>query len=299
MQRSAGMVLVGSFVCLAALLIPHKASAQTVTKPVALMAVNADGKNWRKFFQVPQVGTHGSPSISRDGKFLAFDGWFAQSGESSNDARLFIISTDRDEFWMLGSGSMPSWGADSKRLVASVPGSGVCIITIANQAVETIDQSGWGGQWSPDGRLIAYNKGTQIWLHNTETRQAKLHADLSGEYSSLMWNGTWSPDSRRFVFAARTENDDRHILSVAIDTPTPAPRKHVTTGKPNTKFAWHPHQPRVVFPMHSAERKHSQLWEFNPTNADAPRLVAGQDPTLDVFDPCWSTDGETLYCVVR
>jgi hypothetical protein len=51
--------------------------------------------------------------------------------------------------------------------------------------------------------------------------------------------------------------------------------------------------------MHSPERKVSQLWELNPTTADPPRLVAGQDAAVEVLDPCWSADGETLFCIVR
>jgi hypothetical protein len=276
------------------------AAASAPVRRAAIYSMTADGREWQKFFQLPQVTAIGSLTASRDGKYLAFDGWFAQEGEGSSNARIFVLSTKRDEFLLLGNGAMPTWGTDNRRLACSFYSGGVGFLTIASQTVETIDRDGWGAQWSPDGRLVAYNKGPELWVYDVEKKEPRQVYNGRGTYSSLMWNAGWSPDSRRVMFVARTSDDARDIASVAV-APGADPdfKKHLTGKKPNTKFAWHPTRPRLLFPMHSPERKVSQLWELNPTNADPPKLVTGQDPAVEVLDPCWSADGETLYCIVR
>lgn len=282
---------------------PVFAQAAAAPAPVSrsiIYSMTADGSDWEKFFQLPQVTALGSLTASRDGKYLAFDGWFAQEGESSSNARIFVISTHRDEFLLLGNGAMPTWGADNRRLACSFYSGGVGFLTIATQAIETIDRDGWGAQWSPDGELVAYSKGPELWVYNVAKKESRQVYNGRGTYTSLMWNAGWSPDSRRVMFVGRSGNDVREIASVAVAANADADFKRHLTGKtPNTKFAWHPTEPRVVFPMHSPERKHSQLWELNPMAADPPTLVAGQDPNVDVLDPCWSVDGKRLYCLVK
>lgn len=262
-------------------------------------SLQADGKNWQKFFQMPQISAVGSPQFSRDGKYLAFDGWMADAGEGTSDSRLFVISTERDELWLLGNGSMPSWGPDNTKLACSFYSGGVGILTIATQDIVTIDANGWGAQWSPDGKLIAYAVGTELKAYDVAKKSSRTVFNAMGQYTSLSWNGAWSPDSQRFLFLGTTEDNKKDIASVAVNGADADLKKHLEKESLSAKFAWHPTEPRLLFGKYSNDQKRSQLFEIDPTKNGPPKRLEGQDPTLDVMSPTWSPDGKRLLCVGR
>ncbi len=272
------------------------AQGQTVPSRDAVFVMNSDGTGWRKFFELPQIAKLGSPSVSPDGKYLAFDGWMSQLSESSGDSRLFALSTARDEFWLLGSGAMPTWGPDNRRLACSFYSGGVGFLSINDLKTQTIDPQGWGAQWSPNGKWVAYAKGPQLWLYDVDTEKTRLAYDAAGVYQSLYWNSCWSPDSRRIVFCGGRGANERDIASVDVTGGDVKLKQHVTGKNPAQKYSWHPTDPRLVFPMHSPERGRSQLWEFNPLTDDPPKLVPGQDAETAVEGGVWSPDGKLLYC---
>ncbi|HET6425269.1 MAG TPA: hypothetical protein VFG20_16395 [Planctomycetaceae bacterium] len=271
----------------------------TVSPKAGFYSMQADGKNWQRFFQMPQISAVGSPQFSRDGKYIAFDGWMADSGEGTSDSRLFVISTERDELWLLGSGSMPSWGADNTKLACSFYSGGVGIMTIATQEIVTIDRNGWGTQWSPDGKLIAYAVGTELKVYDLAAKSARTIFNAEGQYTSLGWNGCWSPDSKRFLFLGTTADNKKDIVSVAVSGADADLKKHLEKDSLSAKFAWHPTEPRIVFGKYSNEHKRSQLFEINLEAGGAPKRIEGQDPALDVMAPAWSPDGKRLLCVGR
>lgn len=275
-----------------------QAAEPAVKTPVpAFYSLAADGTDWKRFFQMPQVGAIGSPQFSRDGKYMAFDGWMPDAGEGTSDSRLFLLSTDRDELWLLGNGAMPTWGPDNTKLACSFYSGGVGIMTIETQEIVTIDRNGWGTQWSPDGKRIAYAVGRELRIYNLESKQSRTAFNAEGQYTSLAWNGTWSPDSERFLFLGTKEDGAKDIASVKVTGDDADLKKHVTDIKPSAKFAWHPTQPRIVFSQYSAEQKRAQLFEFDPSQNNPPKRMNGQDPTLDVLSPTWTPDGKRLFCV--
>jgi len=282
----------------AAALAAEPAAALPTPKP-AFYTLQADGTGWEKFFQLPQVGAIGSPHISRDGKYLAFDGWMPEAGEGTSDSRLFVISLQRDELWLLGSGAMPTWGPDNSRLACSFYSGGVGILTIDTQEIVTIDRNGWGTQWSPDGKSIAYAVGRELRVYNVESKMPRTVFNAEGQYTSLAWNGTWSPDSERFLFLGTKDDGTKDIASVKVAGNDADLKKHVTNTKPSAKFAWHPTEPRIVFSQYSDEQKRAQLFEIDPAKNDPPKRLQGQDPTLDVMSPTWTPDGKRLFCVGR
>lgn len=52
-----------------------------------------------------------------------------------------------------------------------------------------------------------------------------------------------------------------------------------------------------MFAMSCPERGFVQLYEFNPTTADPPELMAGQDVARNNTDACWTPDGQRLIIV--
>lgn len=275
------------------------AAAAPATPKSSLYSMQADGKNWAKFFQFPQITAIGSPQFSHDGKYLAFDGWMADAGEGTSDSRLFVISAERDELWLLGNGSMPTWGPDNTKLACSFYSGGVGIISIASQEIVTIDRNGWGTQWSPDGKLIAYAVGTELKVYDLATKAARTVFNGEGQYTSLGWNGCWSPDSQRFLFMGTTSDNKKDVVSIAVNGADADLKKHLEKESLSAKFAWHPTEPRLVFAKYSNEQKRSQLFEIDPTKPGPAKRLEGQDPTLDVMAPTWSPDGKRLLCIGR
>ncbi|MDP1798318.1 MAG: hypothetical protein Q8K78_12580 [Planctomycetaceae bacterium] len=277
------------------LLAAEPANPATPKSPIYTML--ADGTGWELFFDLPQITATGSVTVSPDGKYIAYDGWMP--GEGSSDSRLFVISTKRDELWLLGSGAMPTWGPDSTKLACSFYSGGVGILTIATQEIVTIDRNGWGTQWSPDGKSIAYAVGRELRVYDVESKKPRTVFNAEGQYTSLGWNGTWSPDNQRFLFMGSNEDGTKDVASVKVTGDDADLKKHLEKATLSAKFAWHPTQPRLVFGKYSAEQKRSQLFEINPTTNDPPKRLEGQDPTLDVMSPAWSPDGKRLYCIAR
>lgn len=274
------------------------AQAATPRRPDSIFVMNADGTGWKRFFTLQQMGAHGSPSISRDGKWLAYDGWFSTAGESFSNSNVMVVSLERDRVVLLGAGSMPNFGSDSTRMACSFPTGddrGVGILTLASLERRIIDRQGWGAQWSPDGRLIAYSRGQDLMLYDVETETSRLHCTLDG-YLGMYWNAGWSGDSRRLYFTARLPNNERAIVSVNIDDEPAKLREHFRGKGMGERVSPHPREPRLLFQMNSPETRVTQIYVLPLDVEEAePKLLPGQPNTCRNTDATWSPDGTRIF----
>lgn len=263
--------------------------------PDAFFVMNADGTGWRKLFEVENQQALGSPAVSPDGNWIAFDGWQAVAGQGH--AAVFITPIDGSAPVPIGAGQMPTWSPDGKYLACSRRARGVCILTLAGQEHKHIS-SAWGGQWSPDGRKVSYYEGASIKVFYLETEQTREVLGGPGNpYSHVYWNMTWSPDSSQICFKGVRQDGSEEIATISAEGAELGFRVQHRGQKIQPDCAWHPRGDRVVFSMHHPERNRWQLYEFNPDNDDPPKLVAGQDETRNNTDVCWTPDGTQLIVI--
>ena len=122
-----------------------------------LFIADSDGSNMKQLTDLPDFQKQGSPVWSPDGKFIAFDGWRPQNGQTVGSSQVVIVQADGRNPRVLGDGAMPSFSPSGHRLAFSNSrGGGVWIVSSQGPDYELveIDPKGWGTDWSPDGRLV-------------------------------------------------------------------------------------------------------------------------------------------------
>lgn len=260
--------------------------------PDEFFTVNADGSEWKSLFRFETHFACGSPAISPDGKTLAFDAWSIKPRTSPT---IFTLELGKTTPRRIGAGSMPTWSPDGTQFASSH--SGVRIISLEGWNRVAIREKGWGAQWSPDGKVIAFTEGTAIKLYDVASKKIRTIIQAH-DYRQIYWNMTWSPDSRWLCFKGHKADGTNDVVTLDTNSDRPKPRvHHSTTLNVNADFAWHPDGNRIVFGMHCPERKKTQLYEFNPNNDEPPTLFPGQDETRNNTDVCWMPDGQQLIVV--
>lgn len=265
-----------------------------VKEPSAFYVVNADGSGWRKLYDSKDYPFCGSPSVSPDGKQIAFDGY----ASSLSASRVFVMSIDGTNRRELCDGMMPSWSADGKQLACCRNGEayGVWIINAAGLPLTKVAR-GWGGQWSPDGKKIAYSDGPAILSYDVATEESTpiLKAEES-PYTQIYWNMGWSPDSGRLAFKGTRTNGKMEIASIRMSGSDRDLRVHYSgENRTENDIAWSPDGKRVLFGMKAPEDKYMMMYEFNPNTKDPPQRLRGQDPEAgQLCDACWTPDGKQI-----
>jgi Ca2+-binding EF-hand superfamily protein len=261
--------------------------------PDEFFVMNADGTGWRPLFRFEPFAACGSPAVSPDGKWIAFDAW--RSRQERNPA-IFVMPVSGGDPKSLRSGMMPSWSNDGGELCYSWNNS--VWITKVDAGRLRIATQGWGGQWSPDGKTIAFADGNLIKLYDVKTDKNRTLLGAEGNpYMQVYWNMGWSPNSARLCFKAEKNDRTQEVALVNVAGQPELKVVHSDTVAINADFAWHPAGDRVVFARHNRERGRMQLYEFNPNQPDWPRLVEGQDPERNLTDACWTPDGKRLIVI--
>ncbi len=257
--------------------------------------VNADGTGWQKLCKLEAYPTCGAPSVSPDGKLIAFH---AAGRGDQRGTRIVVMTIDGKDSRELGPGERPSWSNDGQKLTYTWNGT-VHVMDADGNNTQPISQSGKSAQWSPDGKAIAFYDGPELKAYDVETGIVRTVLDANAHsYRRFYWGLTWSPTSDRLCFKAENARGVASVVTMWLADREPRLNVHVTNpGHIGAGFTWHPNGDRVVFSMYSAEHKHNQLYEFNPDTNEHPILFKGQDPNRNQSDPRWTPDGKRLIVV--
>ena len=264
--------------------------------PDALYLVTPDGSRWTKIHESKEFPNCGSPAVSPDGRWIAFDGY--KASESLSRSRLFVVSSDGQERRDLCLGLMPSWSPDGKRIACSryENGNVVAIVNLDGTTHKTIGD-GWGAQWSPDGKRIAYTRGKAIIAYHvdTGTESALLPAEKN-PYSFVYYNAAWSPDGGRLLFKAMKTNSQGELVSIRTTGDDPDIQVHYNgTQYFDNDIGWSPDGREIALGAQSPPAKKTLLHMLDVKDGAVPRLVPGQATGLAIVSGAsWMPDGKQI-----
>lgn len=165
----------------------------------------------------------------------------------------------------------------------------------------------WDGAWSPDGQLLAYVRGRQLFVARGDGTDSVLLASLPGNG----WHPRWSPDGRRLrltIFDIQRSFNSLWEISAKGEGLRPLLRGWRPPGTPIGEpidiccGVWSPDGSDFVFQV--TQRGRSDVWWLPGKDgwmrtllrqpAEPVRVTAGQ---LSSIAPAFSPDGRKLFMV--
>ncbi len=151
----------------------------------------------------------GSPCLSRDGNWIAFDAY--KEGFNNSPAQSWIARRDGRDLFRLATGATPRWSPDGNRLLfvrerVNNPKlqEGIFLINRDGSNERRIGEGRWP-DWSPDGKEIVCSLGGE------EMGGARIGATIciskvDGSGRRDITEGdcpSWSPDGKKIAFCFR------------------------------------------------------------------------------------------------
>ncbi|WP_419838656.1 cell wall-binding repeat-containing protein [Candidatus Poriferisodalis sp.] len=157
----------------------------------------------------------GSPAWSPDGSKIAFDRSSGKWVKGDPVSHIFVVDADGSNLVQLTSGEFgdrsPSWSPDGKRIAFARQDLNnregiyeqyddvfIAVVDADGSKLKTLTEGGLSDgypAWSPDGRWIAYDRGQDLWLMDTEGRNVRR---ITEEYSPD--GHSWSPNSTAIAY---------------------------------------------------------------------------------------------------
>ena len=257
--------------------------------------IEADGTKSRVIARPANAGftTVGFPEWSQDSRKIVME----MSRGSTATSHVFIVNADGSELADLGSGCVPSFSQDGSQLVFSQPTKGVMTMNADGTNRQLIDAAGWGSQWSPDGKWIAYGKAGNITLLNVESR--KTHPLLVGEaatrYDYIYAGLGWSHDSRSIAFKARNRDVIQDELVIAeLDSADKFTVLHADASSISPDCAFSADDQQVLVSIENTETQSLQLHGINRKQPDQIQPLSQQPEGHRVTGCAWSPDGKRI-----
>jgi Tol biopolymer transport system component len=258
-----------------------------------LFAMSPDGKSLREL-AAPQFGLDhlGSPEFSSDGSRIVMD----MSRGSVSNSRIVMMNRDGSNMKDLGPGCMPSLSKDGKSIVFTDPSGGIVKRDADGQTRETIDRSGWGAQYSPDGKSIAVGSGSNMTLIDVKTGKNTLlfEGDVANRYSRVFWNFGWSHDSRAIAFKGQLSGRDQQELAV-VDVNKPDQVEVLYSGNGIYEdFTFSQDSQSVLFALGQEGTAKPGLYLAHRKTPGQVERLKGQPDDRRILDCDWSPDGKEI-----
>lgn len=276
-------------------------------RPIALFVMDSSGKNVRQITQPQPETSQGSP----DGKQIAFDTWTG----NADSTFMYMINADGTGMKNIGLGSMPTFSASKNRLCCTSLLTGTVTFDNDGKDRKILTDEGWGAQWSPSGKWIAYEsrhrvngrlfKNITLLDVQSGEKRVVLKGEQAERYSWIYYNMEWSPDSREICFKGKISGG-QEVCIVDIDTGSV---RTITDIDMTPDFSWHPTQDLILMSgllktlggatadANDSTKGH-RLYLYN-LKTEEFRLLPGQPMNQNNTGMAWSPDGQQIAFVGR
>ena len=244
---------------------------------------------------VTSIGEKYSPSLSPDGKLLAFS-WNGGSGPYFS---IYVKPIDTEELLRLSNQESvdynPVWSPDGRSIAfcrIQKGNTGIYIVPAVGGAERKVRDTHWEERefyevfwyfgrlsWSPDGKLLAFsdrassNEPTSIYLLALDSSaiQKLTSPGLPGDY-----NPAFSPDGQTLAFD-RGSQGVTSIYTLPVDGG--AERRLITGSQFGWGLAWTQDGRNIVFGRAGWLAKSGWLWKISRNGGEPERLQFGQEGT--------------------
>ncbi|MBI1313204.1 DUF1583 domain-containing protein [bacterium] len=271
-----------------------------------LNVINADGSGLKQItqpFEDPEIAGYASPDWSPDGQWIAFDGYTGRAETSHS----YLIRADGTGFKDLGLGIMPTFSPDGKRIAFTWALNGMATMDLNGENREVVTPDGWGAQWSPNGKWIAYESrgrvngsySANVTIIDLKTKEKRmlLEGEQATRYSQIYWNAAWSPDSRQFAFKGNVKSGQTEVAITSVDGSSKVFRV-VSEETFDPEMAWHPDGNSLLLAKVSKPHGGKRLFVYDLV-ASKLSLLESQPMDRMNFHGAWSPDGKRIVFTSR
>ena len=254
------------------------------------------------YVDMPKHYDVGSPSISPDGKWIAFD---ANTIGRHVVRESWLVGVDGKGLRKLCDGAAPRWFPDGKRLLVTRDSDGHSNIRTTSDIFEIQLPGGKErklcagrfGDWSPDGKQLVFaRQGDATYNGGTHWDSRLFIAKADGSEAQELANGdwpSWSPDGKMIAFCRHEGTAPPTILVIDLATKQ---RKRLGAGF---------YRPQWAADSKSLVAKGLMLTEDGGGVLAMPTRFWLAKDRLDFFfldrdnpwSPCLSRDGRTVVAI--
>lgn len=240
-------------------------------------------------FYLPDFSNVIAPAVSPDGSEVAFSATLPGEAVTSG-THVYVASMDGRTIRSLGSGTLPSWSPRGQRLALSgySPDRGVWISAANGRDRLLIDDTGWGGRWSPDGRMIAYTKLVEgrwdlIVYDLVEDELISLFQSSRRSFGSIYGGFQWSSDSRYLYFKSTRDATDSNSSTYTFFQADVSARKPLREVFVHRGYAGNDMaslsangDTSLVVPLRQSARRSESLYQVRVGSNNDPVYLKGQ-----------------------